>query len=276
MAWDTGNPFVYGDRGIGNYGYNHVSGNKYLSWGYSDNLSGKSYRRATVNFDWQGFSYWSRYHSICRKYINDTGKQLKFSSVGIRSCSGNSFDSVKNPSGEFYSFSAETQSMYVHSGVYGLASTLFVALRVTNDNGATWSSSKIGEVTVDRVSYNMNYKGSNSGRVKDSAEFGGGEYFDTPNGLIYHEFTIEDCPILEPGGTMYVHWGIKYAYWDSGQDMHDGLLRIMFGADDIKLTAEPVKDPYIWVRESDGRWHLRRPVYTLQGNTWKSMDGDDE
>lgn len=276
MAWDEGNPYVYGDRGVGNYGYTHVSGDKYISQGFSTDLEGKKYRRATVNFDWQEFSYWSRYHSICRKYVNDTGSSIKYDIVKVRSCSGNSIDSQKNPTGEFYSYSAETESMHVHEKVTGLACTLFVIIRVSNDGEQTWASSEISEVEISRVSYNMNYKGSDSGRVKDSAEFGGGEYFDTSNGLTYYEFNIENCPVLEPNGVMYLHWGIKNAYWNSSETMNNGVLRVLFGSNDIEVIAEQYKYPYIWRRGEDGKWHLRRPSYSLKGDVWKSMDGDDD
>lgn len=199
-------------------------------------------------------------YEYCVKYENDTQNPIAFSSVAIKACA---CDSGKN---SYWSFTGEV------GACIGYGASYYAYVRVSNDNEKSFKKSNI--ITSSYVNLpntngsNMNSPGSSS---SNTAVFGRYPYEGT-KGLVPREFTISDCPLIEPRGVGYIHFGITN-FESPGSN---GQYQFILDPKEMTVNIDEGVDPYIWVYNKDKDhpgWHLFRPLYVFDGN-WKSGDGE--
>lgn len=214
------------------------------------NYANGKYTWAGIYFTWQTDSLWNA-HEEAIKFINDTETPMTMSSVKIKTCACDSGG----------------QSYWSSSGLvspckgYGASYTCYV--RVSNDDEKSFQESDKYTNTIPTItSSNMNYKGSST---SSTAVFGNPPF--TGNmGLQLREYTFSSCPEIQPGGVAYIHL-----------DVHDFLgspttVRFALDPNEMEIYFEQDVDPYIWVYESDHKWHLRQPFYVTSGGKWTNVE----
>lgn len=243
MAWETYTSGSYQGRPII---YNY----------YPSRPIGEQYDSAGVYFTWQTKSLWLA-HGAAIKFINDTENPMTMSSVKIKSCACHSGG----------------QSFYAWAG-YGYAPTnptngagadYSCYIRVSNDDEASYQQSDTFTRHVPALtSSNMNYRGNSS----SSAIFGDPPYTGNA-GMTLNEYTFASCPEIEPGGIAYIHFDVNN--FDSTSNEYT-TIRFALDPREMEVYFEPDVDPYIWVYESDHKWHLRQPFYVTSGGKWTSVE----
>lgn len=240
MAWDTrpdGRPIIY----------NYANGVYDIA---DDNYGQPLY------FTWQSTYLWTQ-HGEAVKFINDTENPMVIESVSIKTCACHSGGQT------FWSSSSSSADAGPSRGPGG-DYTCFI--RVSNDDEATFQESERWTNTIAPLtSSNMNYRGSSR---TDTAVFGDPPFTGNA-GFQLREYTISNCPEIQPGGIAYIHieisnFTIKANYQD--------VIRFALDPREMEIYFEPDVDPYIWVYESDHKWHLRQPFYVTSGGRWTSVE----
>ena len=145
----------------------------------------------------------------------------------------------------------------------------FASFPLVNDGGKTYQESKKWERDVPNISgSNMNSPGTGT---SNTAKFGDPPYTGN-KGLVLHTYTIEDCPVIEPGGVAYVHLGMKDFKGPKGEMT----IRFVLNPHEMEVEFKPGIAPYVWRFCEDNQWHLVRPAYVATtGKTWNSIDGEE-
>lgn len=236
MAWDTrpdGRPIIY------NY-----DGEYSVAGGTSTPLY----------FTWQSTYLWTM-HEEAVKYINDTESPMVIESVSIKTCACNS--------GGLKFWSSSAPGAGPSSGPGG---DYTCYIRVSNDGGASYQESdKCTNTILPVTSSNMNYAGSST---IDTAVFGDPPFTGVA-GFQLREYTITNCPEIQPGGIAYIHIDIDNF---TEEPNYQDVIRFALDPREMEVYFEPDVDPYIWVYESDHKWHLRQPFYVTSGGKWTSVE----
>ena len=211
------------------------------------------------------------------KYTNDTNKQMKIGSVSIKTCSCHSGGKGYWAWGGHISDS---------EACVGWGGRYYCYVMVSNDGGETFQTSSKGYHDVPPISStNMNSPGYDG---THTASFGNPPYTGY-SGLTLHEYVIPDCPIIEPGGIAFVQFGIA-SLTDSGgnkvewadttySQKRKTVIRFVLNPTEMEVQFDPETAPYVWKFFKDTskgdtvpKWHLVKPVYIYQGNTWKDIE----
>lgn len=215
-------------------------------------------------FKWSRCNLWAQY-GVAIIFINDTEDQLKLTQVSIKS--------VSCHSGGSYFYGARTlpdgsTQYYITSPSNGRGATYSAFVRVSNDDKDIMDSTKVWEQsqsyqhTIPSItSSNMDRAGSING---PSALFGSGSQWTGNYKFSAKTYTFKDVPVLEPNGMLALHVDITPL---SG-DLDDSYIQIMMDPDEMDIVFDQERGPYIWRMESDGHWHLRRPLQVFTGNVW--------
>lgn len=215
---------------------------------YHDKESGSGLEYWT----WQMGTLWNKYE-VCIKYINDSTVPLKISKVGIQTVSCHS-------GGKSY----WSSTGLITTPCVGTGGTYTSYVRVSNDGEKTYEVSSFidssSNVVPDITSSNMNSAGTSS---KQTASFGNPPYTGN-KALIAREYTISDCPTIQPGGCAYIHLRV-----DINNNPSTTVIRFILDTDELDVVFEPDESAYIWRYESDNKWHLRKPLFVAgKNNTW--------
>ena len=238
MAWETIPSGNYAGRPII---YNYSNG-EYTPARNSDG--------SLLYFTWQPSEYWEA-HEEAIKFINDTENPMTMSSVSIKTCACHS-------GGQYF----WSNQGYPTGPSYGYGADYTVYVRVSNDDEASFQESeKFTNHVPNITSSNMNYAGSST---SSTAVFGDPP-FTGAAGFHLREYTITNCPEIQPGGVAYVHIDITNFEGDT-------FIRFSLDPREMEVYFEPDVDPYIWVYESDHKWHLRQPFYVTSGGKWTSVE----
>lgn len=217
-------------------------------------------------FTWAAQHFWETDagggYEYCVKYTNDTENPIAFSSVAIKACA---CDSGGN---EYWAWGSKVSA----PGCVGYGAEYYAYVRVSNDNQTSFKSSKMitsSYVTLPNTDgTNMNYPGYDG---THTAVFGQPPYVGV-KGLVPREFIITDCPLIEPGGVGYIHFGIT----NFEVPKANGQYQFILNPKEMTVEIDEGVDPYIWVYNKDKDhpgWHLFRPLYVFDGN-WQSGDGE--
>lgn len=192
------------------------------------------------------------------KYVNDTSNPMTIGSISIKhvACDSN---------GKGYWASTGWQSNACEG--WGAIYQCFV--RVSNDGGNYFESS--GEFSNEINSIrnsggNMNSPGSSTTRT---AVFGNPPYTGD-KALQLRNYTITNCPIIQPGGIAYVHFRVT-----NNGHMSDTTIRFILNPSEMVVQFEPGQRPYVWRFENDNQWHLKRPIYVYRDGAWVNVEGEN-
>lgn len=239
MAWDTITSGYYAGRPII---YNYSGGS------YTPARTGSG---DYLYFTWQSDVLWDA-HEEAIKFINDTENPMTMSSISIKTCACHSGGST---------FWSSTSDGAGPSWGYGADYTCYV--RVSNDDEASFQESdRFTNDIPSLTSSNMNSRGSST---THTAVFGDPPFTGIA-GFQLREYTITNCPEIQPGGVAYIHMDIGNF---KGPDTY---IRFSLDPREMEVYFEPDVDPYIWVYESDHKWHLRQPFYVTSGGKWTSVE----
>lgn len=210
-------------------------------------------------FTWQTGRLWTKKDSVAIKFTNDTNVALKIGHVGIKTVACHSGGQ------SFWAFGGIMSYSDGSGGYY----TSFI--RVSNDGGNTFQECLVvdgsNRVRINAIgSSNMNSAGTSS---TNTAQFGNPP-FTGDHALQFRTFNIEDCPVIEPGGIAYIH--LKIEPDNTGTTV---VIRFVLDTDELDVAFEPGTNPYIWRFCEDGKWHLRKPLYTAKSSSsWKDVEED--
>ena len=208
-------------------------------------------------FTWRTGSLWLR-DGVAIKYINDTENPMTMSSVSIKTCACDSGGKL------YYAWGGSSPI----GPCYGYGADYTCYVRVSNDGGVTFQESDKYTNDIPTIDGgNMNYAGSGP---YDTAIFGNPP-FTGYKALQLREYTINNCPEIQPGGIAYVHLDITNFKCDQ-DEIQNATIRFVLNPLEMDIYFEPDVDPYIWVYESDHKWHLRQPFYVTSGGRWTSVE----
>lgn len=224
---------------------------------YNYNKSRGYWKASPRYFTWQTGKLWSQKEEAV-KYINDTKVPMRIDNVSIKTVACDS-------GGRGYWAAAGYRGIPCE----GYGATYYAYIRVTNDGGRTFQESKKWERDVPNISgSNMNSPGTGK---SNTARFGDPPYKGN-KGLVLHKYTIEDCPIIEPGGVAYVHLGMK----DFKGPKDKMTIRFVLNPHEMEVDFKPGVNPYVWRFCEDNEWHLVRPIYVEgSGKSWSSVEDEE-
>ena len=110
----------------------------------------------------------------------------------------------------------------------------------------------------------MNSQGSSK---TVTAQFGEPPYTGY-KAFIHREYTIADCPVIQPGGIAVIHLGIASLNGPAGETV------IKFNLDpgDMEVYMEEDDRPYYWIYQDDKKWHLTKSAYVWKDGAWKILE----
>lgn len=203
---------------------------------------------------WYLKSWWASYEYV-KKWTNDLGVPAKLSSVSISSCAGHSggkpFCSTGGP----------------NNYVYGTGSTYHAKVVVGNQ------SSSIADVDVPTITHfncSYGYYGGTDNTTPNTP-FGRIPPCDESNGISTKTFSIQNCPIVQPGESAYIHISV-----DSWKDDNNALLVIKCDGEGTQVEVDPGQDGYIWRFNENKKWEIIRPYYVYTSQGWKSVEELDK
>ena len=209
----------------------------------------------TPYYTWGRGTVWIRQEAAI-KFMNDTGQRMKIGSVSIKS--------VACDSGGRSYWAANGRVTTPCVG-YGAQYTVYV--RVSNDGEATFQeSSKYTNDVANISGTNMNTPGTSR---TNCAQFGNPP-FTGDKALQLRDYTIEQCPIIEPNGVAYVHFSVHDFHGPYTQTV----IRFVLNPLEMNVTFEPELGPYIWQYQSDNQWHLVRPIQIRTAGKWMNVEGE--
>lgn len=220
---------------------------------YPSNPIGQQYQVAVPEyFTWMTGSIWNR-NGVAIKFINDTENPMVMSSISIKTCA---CDSGGDP---YYAFGGWA------SACVGYGADYICYVRVSNDGEKSYQESEKYTNDIPTIDgSNMNYQG---GPGAGTAIFGNPPYTGY-KALQLREYTINNCPEIQPGGIAYVHLDVT----NFKGNYEEATIRFILNPLEMDVYFEPDVDPYIWVYESDHKWHLRQPFYVTSGGKWTSVE----
>ncbi len=200
-------------------------------------------------FTWSTGVLWNRYEAAI-KFVNDTGQRLKLNKVAVKTVSCHSGGS------QYWSTTG------LVSPCYGYGAKYICYVRVSNDGEKTFQeSSRATNEIPDITKSNMNSKGTST---TNTAKFGNPPF--TGNmGLILRNYEFSTSPIIEIGGVAYLHLRIELL---DDSKAYQTTIRFILNPKEMEIQFDQQRGPYIWRMESDGHWHLRRPLQVFTGNVW--------
>lgn len=262
MGWEmwTGNPKK---PQIYNYYYkSHTDAD-------GESHSSGTYDKANPGYySWMLGTRWS-YIEPTIKFINDTGNRLKIGRIAIKTVACNSGGN------SYWAYGyKETVPCKGYAGNY------YCYVRVSNDGGSTYQESTKPEEIVHVLGVNgPNYDtlGTQDGGATTgySASFGNSSSLPDAYRLRLHDYTITDCPIIEPGSICHVHLHISNFIKHDGGDvtnLKEVNIRFILNPLEMEVEFEPEDDKYIWVFGNDRQWHLTKPLQLMTGDGWVNVD----
>lgn len=222
-------------------------------------------------FTWMTGNLWAQYEE-CACFENDMGRPIIVNHCKIGICACDSGGRGYWVWGSYRGIPAKG---------YGATYTMYT--RVENPGSTSFEESSrssldipsIGSAASQRydqygkllaVKSNMNTPGTGP---RNTARFGYPPYGEGNNsiytGTAYKDFAINNCPIVMPGGKLYLH--LKVHDFKGPKD--NVTVRFLLDPDQMEVNIEPARSPYIWVRMPDKKWHLKEPLYVKKDDgTW--------
>ena len=242
----------------------------------------RNFDKSSLTYSSGGLTWWTWQKGrlwlagdVTTRFKNTTQSDLKLDHIKIRTCA---CDSGRQ---SYWASNGMTTPCYGHGGEY------YAYVRVSNDGGKTWeSSSKHTNIIPPISGSNMNSKGSSTTRT---ASFGNPP-FEGNKAFGYHEYIIDDCPTILPGGIVAIHLGIsrfidrdKYnaANYESNPNYRGDTLSnarsseccIKFNLDPGDMVVQIVQEdrPYVW-KLVDGKWECIKPAYIVKDGEWQALE----
>ena len=224
-------------------------------------------------FTWMTGNLWGRYEE-CACFENDNKYSLILRDCAIGICACDSGNRGYWVWGSYRGMPAKG---------YGANYTMYVRVdnpgeSIQESDRATLDIPSIGSAASDTydsegrllaVSSNMNSPGwgPRNTAVFGNPPYGQGQYSEY-TGINLKKFDILNCPVVKPGGKLYLH--LKVHNFKGPKD--NVTIRFILDPDQMDINLEPVELPYIWVREVDKKWHLRKPLYVVdKDHKWKDQ-----
>lgn len=234
---------------------------------YNDN----SYR--SLNATWFQRSWWEN-RRWARKFVNINQVAVKLTAMDFLACPGHS-------NGQTYGGSP---SGGLVGPAYGYGCTFTVDLYI-DSYGEHNSVTAATTHTLDPINeYNCYYGGyGNVSKTDNQTSFGSVTFYGPRTGRDLdsnghkkyrhtQEFTFDNAPSIEPGGSMFVH--VRPTSWGQGSTLYNSLLVIQSADPFFHGELEPVDQPYIW-RFDGTQWVKDRTAFKFDGTSWIELKGDN-
>lgn len=202
------------------------------------------------HWSWQSGNLWLA-DEVCIRWVNDTESPFIFKHMQICTCACNSGGR------SFWAWGGQMPPCGGWGGVY------YCYVRVSND-GVNYTASDVARSSVgDITTSNMLSPGRSPGTGANSASF----YADWSDPDNFRNFDIVNSPIIQPGGSAYVHIAAESI---SGGTGYTSVMKFNLDVDVIEATIEPAEEKVVWQFQEDGKWHLIPDFFTNFDNGWKN------